>query len=72
MGPDPHARHWAVGFCGGEEARYRWAVDKIFCEFSHFLFYFYFPFLFQIQIKPSLNSKFQIYAQAKLQHEMQV
>jgi hypothetical protein len=30
-------------------------------RFSHFLF------LFQIQIKLSLNSKFQIYAQAKLQ-----
>jgi hypothetical protein len=23
MGPDPRIRHWAVGFGGGEEARYR-------------------------------------------------
>jgi hypothetical protein len=23
VGPDPRVRHWAVGFSGGEEARYR-------------------------------------------------
>jgi hypothetical protein len=52
--------------CGGGTGPTRWIRPTNRFVPCFFLFYFFFPFLFQIQIKPSLNSKFQIYAQAKL------